>query len=196
MPWKMETVMSQRKVFVTLAQATGVNRSELCRRFGISRKTGYKWRRHYREDGAQSQHDRSPRPPRSPRRTSPAIEQRVVALRQQHPPKGSHVRARMLADRGDGDGPATSTSTAIRRRHGLIAPAASTKRTPYQRCRSLSTMLTTRSALSTAADGSPSGAGPTGSARPSGASGSPCAPPPPTEPGASSSPCSRLRPSI
>ena len=43
MPWKVEPVMSQRKEFVALAQSEGVSMSELCRRIGISRKTGYKW---------------------------------------------------------------------------------------------------------------------------------------------------------
>ena len=133
MPWKVETGMSQRQEFVTLAQADGVNMSELCRRFGISRKTGYKWLRRYRAGGVLALQDRSPRPRRSPRRTSPAIEQRVVALRQAHPTKGSHVLARMLADRGDQAVPAKSTSTAILRRHDLIAPAESAQRQPYQR---------------------------------------------------------------
>ena len=133
MPWKVETVMSQRQEFVTLAQADGVNMRALCRRFGISRKTGYKWLRRYRAGGLPALQDRSPRPRQSPRRTSPAIEQRVVALRHQHPTKGSHVLARMLADRGDQAVPAKSTITAILRRHDLIAPAESAQRQPYQR---------------------------------------------------------------
>ena len=48
MPWKVDPVMSQRKEFVALAQSEGVSMSELCRRIGISRKTGYKWLRRYR----------------------------------------------------------------------------------------------------------------------------------------------------
>ena len=42
MPWRVETVMSQRKEFVALARSEGVIMSELCLRSGISRKTGYK----------------------------------------------------------------------------------------------------------------------------------------------------------
>ena len=42
MPWKVKPVMSQRKEFVTLAQSEGASMSQLCRRMGISRKTGYK----------------------------------------------------------------------------------------------------------------------------------------------------------
>ena len=43
MPWRNESVMSQREEFVRLALAEGANRSELCRRFGVSRDTAYKW---------------------------------------------------------------------------------------------------------------------------------------------------------
>ena len=49
MPWRVETVMSQRKEFVALARSEGVIMSELCLRSGISRKTGYKWLRRYLE---------------------------------------------------------------------------------------------------------------------------------------------------
>ena len=48
MPWKVETVMSQREEFVTLAQSEGVNMSERCLRTGVSRRTGYKWLCHRR----------------------------------------------------------------------------------------------------------------------------------------------------
>ena len=43
MPWQEVSVMDQRRELVRLAMQEGVNRGELCRRFGISRETGYKW---------------------------------------------------------------------------------------------------------------------------------------------------------
>ena len=43
MAWKDVSVMSERVEFVGLVSAERVNVSELCRRFGVSRKTGYKW---------------------------------------------------------------------------------------------------------------------------------------------------------
>ncbi len=43
MPWKESTTMSQRTAFIERAKAEGANISALCREFGISRKTGYKW---------------------------------------------------------------------------------------------------------------------------------------------------------
>ena len=133
MPWKVEPVMSQRKEFVSLAQADGVNMSELCRRCGISRKTGYKWLSRHREGGDRGLHDLSKRPHESPNRTSEQLEQAVVDLRQEYPTKGSHVIARMLKDRGYDPVPSKSTITAILRRHGLIEPSESAKRVPYKR---------------------------------------------------------------
>ena len=47
MAWKDVSVMSERLEFVVLASAEGANVSELCRRFGVSRKTGYKWLSRY-----------------------------------------------------------------------------------------------------------------------------------------------------
>ncbi len=43
--------MSLRHEFVVLAEAPGVTMRALCRRFGISTKTGYKWLMRYREAG-------------------------------------------------------------------------------------------------------------------------------------------------
>ena len=133
MPWKVEPVMSQRKEFVALAQAEGVNLSALCLHSGISRKTGYKWLRRYLEGGDQGLHDLSKRPQQSPNRTGAEMERLVLALRREHPTKGGHVLARMLTDRGHTGVPAKSTITAILRRYGCIEPAASAKHKPYRR---------------------------------------------------------------
>ena len=79
--------MSRRKELVTLAVSEGVNMSELCRRGGVSRKTGHKWLRRYREQGESGLDDLSRRPHRSPNRTSDEMEQAVVDLRREHPAK-------------------------------------------------------------------------------------------------------------
>ena len=52
MPWREVTRMSLREEFVQLALQAGVNRRELCRRFGIAPKTGYKWLMRYARAGA------------------------------------------------------------------------------------------------------------------------------------------------
>ena len=62
MPWKKVSVVSSRQEFVSLALAEGANVSELCRRFNISQKTGYKWIGRFKREGERGLQDRSRRP--------------------------------------------------------------------------------------------------------------------------------------
>jgi transposase InsO family protein len=126
LPWSPTTVEQQREEFVRRARQPDANVSELCRRFEISRKTGYKWLA--RED----LEDRSRRPLSSPRRTAQPIEQRVVALRAQHPAWGARKIAHVLA-RDEGIELAPSTVNSMLRRNGLITPEASCAATAWQR---------------------------------------------------------------
>ena len=87
MPWQESTIVQQRLEFVMLAQHTD-NFAELCRRFGISRSIGYKWRARYAQVGEQGLQDRSRRPHNSPGELPEAVQQRIVQLRQRHPPWG------------------------------------------------------------------------------------------------------------
>ena len=84
MPWKECSIMTLRREFLSLADRAGVNFSELCKRFGISRKTGYKWRERYREKGEEGLADRSRRPKHSPRQSLPDIEEKVLAIRDEY----------------------------------------------------------------------------------------------------------------
>ena len=72
MPWSEVSVMDQRREFVRLAMQAGVNRRELCRRFGISPDIGYKWLGRFACNGELA--DRSRRPHASPMRTEGPIE--------------------------------------------------------------------------------------------------------------------------
>jgi len=82
MPWKEMSVMSQRREFVQLAKAEGTNRRDLCRRFGISPTTGYKWIGRFREGGAAGRPGLPRRPHYSPARTPAQVEQAVLSARQ------------------------------------------------------------------------------------------------------------------
>jgi transposase InsO family protein len=120
MPWREVSVMDQRREFALLARQEGVNRRELCRRFGISPDTGYKWLARA-EAGDAELADRSRRPHGSPRRSDAAIEAQVLAVRDAHPAWG----ARKIACCLERDGitpPATSTVHAILSRNGRIIP--------------------------------------------------------------------------
>ena len=75
MPWKDKTVEELRKEFVEAAK-TSKNFSSLCREFGISRKTGYKWVE--RNNQSCSMSDRSHAPFNIPGRTSAEIEDAIL----------------------------------------------------------------------------------------------------------------------
>src|SRR3972149_1681706 len=85
MGWKKVTVMSQRIEFVTLALQESICFSELCRRFGISRKTGYKFLNRYMEEGLHGLYDRSRRPRNSPNATDSNMEQLILDLKGHFP---------------------------------------------------------------------------------------------------------------
>ena len=119
MPWQERSVMSERQEFVVFAQHEGANLTALCRQFGISRKTGYKWLA--RAEAAQALGDRSRRPRTSPRQTPAAMEARILELRAQHPAWGGRKLHHRLVATGVADVPAPSTITAVLRRHGLLA---------------------------------------------------------------------------
>ncbi|HET8995849.1 MAG TPA: IS481 family transposase [Acetobacteraceae bacterium] len=131
MPWREVSRMEGREEFVSLAMADGANVALLCRRFGISRKTGYKWLARHRT-GAELI-DRSRRPLASPLRTSPEMEAAVVALRQQRPSWGGRKLRRRLLDQGYQAVPAASTIGAILGRHDQIDAAEAVKHTPFRR---------------------------------------------------------------
>jgi transposase InsO family protein len=121
MAWQERTGMSERQDFVWLATQEGANIAALCRQFGISRKTGYKWLGRAaagETDGA----DRSRRPQTSPGQTPPEIEAAVLTLREAHPAWGGRKLHHALAREGVVERiPAPSTITAILRRHGQLA---------------------------------------------------------------------------
>jgi transposase InsO family protein len=131
MPWREVSVMDERGEFIVLAMAEGANRSELCRRFGISRQTGYKWLNR-RAAGDAELADRSRRPHTSPGRSSAADEARVVAMRDAHPAWGARKIVRCL-ERDEQAAPAGSTVHAILRRHGRVAAACGSSGKPWQR---------------------------------------------------------------
>ena len=118
-------MVDQREEFVRLARLPDANVSELCRRFGISRKTGYKWL------GRESLEDQPRRPRSSPRRTSDAVECKVLQLREEHPAWGGRKISRVL--QRDGLQGAPSTVTSVLHRHGRIGEQASQAATPWQR---------------------------------------------------------------
>jgi transposase InsO family protein len=133
MPWKECSSMSQRLELVKLAQAEGANVAELCRRFGVSRKTAYKWIKVGADGGADALADRSRRPHHSPKRSAEQIEAAVLAVREKHPVWGGRKIRAVLVRQGVERPPAASTITAILRRHDRINPEDSERSKEWTR---------------------------------------------------------------
>src|SRR3989454_2695067 len=133
MPWRTTDLMSLRQEFVTMALQAGVSMSELCRRFEISRKTGYKWLRRYRAEDLRGLADRSRRPHRIRIHVPPVVEETILTLRARHPSWGARKIRRRLHAHGLAPLPACSTITAVLHRHGLISPEHAGGRRDWQR---------------------------------------------------------------
>lgn len=133
MPWKEETTMSQRVSFIAEANCDEANISGLCSKYGISRKTGYKWLKRYREGGESGLADRSRRPQHSPKQTEAKIEAQVLAVRQEHQAWGGRKIRKVLQKAGCPTLPAASTITGILHRYQQIDPDEAQKHKPFQR---------------------------------------------------------------
>jgi transposase InsO family protein len=131
MPWQERSTMSLRHEFLQLASLPGTNFSELCARFGISRKTGYKWRQRYQESGMVGLLERSRRPQHMPRRSKPTIEQRVLAVRDQYGWGARKIKA--CLEQTQRTTVARSTVHAILQRHGRVSPQLAQTSAAYQR---------------------------------------------------------------
>lgn len=122
MSWQESTIMSQRHAFVVRALAAEEPFRALCREFGISPTTGYKWLARATEPGADLA-DRSRRPHTSPQQTPSEVEAQVLALRTAHPAWGGRKLRQALRRQGVDAVPAASTITAILRRHERLVPS-------------------------------------------------------------------------
>ena len=96
--------------------------SEVCREFGISRKTGYKIFDRYKEHGLEALSDRSRRPVRYANQLPEQIEGLIVRAKREKPHWGARKIRELLLRKLDGDFrvPANSTIHAVLCRHGLV----------------------------------------------------------------------------
>jgi transposase InsO family protein len=124
MPWKESSAMEERLRFVAQL-LEGEPMSELCRQFGISRKTGYKIFNRYKEHGLTALTDRSRRPVRYANQLPAQVESLIVNLKRDKPHWGARKLRELLVRRLSGDVrvPAKSTIHAVLDRHGLVKRA-------------------------------------------------------------------------
>src|SRR6202035_5477978 len=128
MPWKECSVMDERLQFVARRLA-GEAMADLCREFGISRKTGYKIFDRYQECGVQGLTDRSRRPYRYAHQLPFQVENYILNVKHEHPSWGARkIRERLLRRFPDIPLPAKSTIHAVLDRHGLVERRSSRSR--------------------------------------------------------------------
>jgi transposase len=113
--------MDERLRFVSRL-LDGEAMTDVCREFGISRKTGYKIYRRYQTLGLEALSDRSRRPVRYANQLPPQIEGLIVSLKRDKPHWGARKIRELPVRRLDGDVriPAKSTVHAVLHRHGLV----------------------------------------------------------------------------
>jgi transposase InsO family protein len=126
--------MEMKLRFVSLARSGRFRVSELCKEFGISRKTGHKWLGRYEAAGSAGLAEMSRSPKHSPQRTAEAVERLLVKERRKHPTWGPKKLQVVLQETLESQEiPACSTIAGILKRNGLVKVKA--RRSNGNRCR-------------------------------------------------------------
>jgi transposase InsO family protein len=127
MPWKASRAVDERLAFIVACQHEDESFAALCRRFGVSRKTGYKWTDRFEQFDAAGLDDRAPIANGSRRRVELEVADRIVEIRKQHPFWGPKKLRAILSGQPVAEGmpskiPAASTIGEILKARGLIRP--------------------------------------------------------------------------
>lgn len=117
---KVVTMAELRFEVLFEPQRTGETVADVCRRYGISRDTYYRYRRRYLAEGIEGLEDRPRKPKTSPAQIPTEVELRIVEMRTAHPRWGARRIRAELAREGI-DAPAVSTVHQALRRNGLVA---------------------------------------------------------------------------
>ncbi len=141
--------MEQRQQFIEDYQVGLYSMSELCARYGISRKTGDKWLERFADGGRRGLADRSRAPHTCPHRISDVVADHLCQARTTHPDWGPAKLLDWLAARHpDIEWPATSTAGDLLARRGLVVKRR--RRRPYQHPRVVAPVTATPNDLWTA----------------------------------------------
>src|SRR5712692_9223500 len=123
MPWQEVCLMDEKMRCIGALLAQEENMTELCERFGVSRKSGYTLRRRYLAEGAAGVVERSRAPHVIPWAISAAQAEAIIGVRQAHPSWGPRKLRANLQRRAPAQGwPAPSTIGELLRREGLSQP--------------------------------------------------------------------------
>ena len=132
MPWKVVKPMEQKLLFIAYHLRKVMSFSDLCQRYGISRKTGYKWVDRYHRLGMEGLQDQSRRPRCHPLQTPYVVRKAIVELRKNFPdpPGPKKIRALLRGKYPQWSIPSNTTIYNILRQEELIRPQRRRKRVP------------------------------------------------------------------
>jgi putative transposase len=123
--------LDEKKSFIEEWERQEENLAELCRRYEISRQTGYKWLERYQQEGEAGLEERNRTALHHPQAMVPEVREALVALRSRHPSWGPRkLRAYLQRDTPKIVRPAASSIGDLLRREGLAHPPRKRKRTP------------------------------------------------------------------
>jgi putative transposase len=132
MPWYETNPMKERMRFIREVSGGLRSFSEVCERFGISRKTGYKWLQRYGNDGPDGLQDRSHRPHFCPHATNSEVLQAAFEMRRRRPRWGApKIRARLQVLRPDWHVPAARVLHKHLQRAGLVVKKRRNRPRPH-----------------------------------------------------------------
>ncbi len=122
MPWKEVSFVNELVRFITEVNESPESFAAVCRSFGISRKTGYKWCDRYEREGPAGLQVRRPVAQTCPHRTAEKLVAALVELRKEHPSWGPKKLKARLEAQGVSNVPAASTIGELLKGHGLVRP--------------------------------------------------------------------------
>lgn len=121
MPWKEVTLMDDKVNFISDYLKQYFSMTELCERYNVSRKTGYKWIDRYKKLGTDGLHDLSKRPHHLPTKTPAKIEKEIIKIRGRHQSWGAKkILFTIAKNHPSWDLPATSTASLILKNNGFV----------------------------------------------------------------------------
>lgn len=131
MPWREQCSMSLREEVIVLIQRNECSVAEAARRYGVARKTLYKWLNRADQDPGAPLRDQSRRPRTSPRQTPAAMVDVILTARAETGWGGRKLH-QYLEQQGHDGVPSPATITAVVKRHGGEDPATTLAAAPRQ----------------------------------------------------------------
>ena len=132
MAWKDTSVIEERRCFIRDHIRGLESIAELCRRYGVSRQTGHKWIRRFRDGGVQGLHDRSRRPLSCSHSVPDPVVRELLETRRRHPTWGARKLLILIARRHpDWYLPSASTAHEVIKRHGFVKKRRRSMKRPH-----------------------------------------------------------------